>query len=96
MIHVQISDETFARLQRLAVPLVDSVDGVIVRLLASYEAKLQHSDAAGVDGIPMTATDKRQENASEAFVPIGNFRQPQSSNELIGLRTGPFRLRTRP
>lgn len=35
--HIQVSDETFARMQALAVPLVDTPDSIILRALVALE-----------------------------------------------------------
>lgn len=39
MIPIQVSDQNFERLQRIAVPLVDSIDTVVARLLDSFETR---------------------------------------------------------
>lgn len=52
MPQVDLSDSTFARLQRLAIPLVDNIDSVIGRLLDAYGelGSSQMTAAASHDG----------------------------------------------
>jgi hypothetical protein len=47
---VELSSQTFARLQTHAVPLVDNIETVITRLIDFYEARDGVPPAAGLDG----------------------------------------------
>lgn len=62
---VQVSERTFERLQRIAVPLVDSFDTVIVRLLDEHEGGRQNSARASLH-VATSGTGKQSEFSADS------------------------------
>jgi hypothetical protein len=51
-----ISEENFKRLQRLAVPLVDTLDSALTRILDSYENEFRNSETSPLVPAPKATT----------------------------------------
>ncbi len=63
MLSIEIPDSLFARLQKLAVPLVDTPVTVIERLLSGYESQAAQAGASGVK--PEQQEGRRPQPGSE-------------------------------
>jgi hypothetical protein len=106
---VQLSDPTFARLQQLAVPLVDTIESVIVSLLDYRDRGLADVKTDG-NGAPVLADDIEDADQLpqkefrvpllEAMYELGGLARPQQATELVGkkvalrLRPGDHKLRS--
>lgn len=66
MMSVQVSEKTFERLQRIAVPLVDSFDTVIARLLDEYEGSEQKYSAGADLHVVKRESAKQAEFSADA------------------------------
>ena len=81
MVHkrVEVTDQTFKRLQDLAEPLVDSVEDVIVRLLDSHvlpkEGGVYSSGFLGTDSRSLTHPPTKSVIPSKARESLAGFRK---------------------
>ncbi len=106
---VHLSDATFARLQHIAVPLVDTIESVIVGLLDKRDQSLAVVKTNGSDK-PILAEDNQGEDLLpqkefrdpllEAMYELGGTASAQQATELVGLkvaarlRSGDHKLRS--
>ena len=56
--HIELPENTFAKLQKLAVPLVDTTISVIDRLIEFYETRKHHDDEHEGSSDPAPTTDE--------------------------------------
>ena len=73
MIKLEINESTFQRLQRWAIPLVDSPESVVIRVLDAAERDLARRKAAAIP--PESASENPVEGASGPFSPSVSRRE---------------------
>lgn len=96
---VQLSDATFARLQQCAVPLVDTIESVIVSLL-DYRDQGRTVGKAGSNGTAIRAEDIEDADQLpqrafrvpllEAMYELGGVAKPHQATELVGKKVAPL------
>ena len=95
---VQLSDATFGRLQRLAVPLVDTLESVVVRLADYWD----DGHLTGQPGVRIPPTPDAPEEADqlpqkafrvpliEALYELGGRAKSHQATELVGTKVAPL------
>jgi hypothetical protein len=96
--HVQLTDATFGRLQRLAVPLVDTLESVVVKLADYWD----DGHAAGKSDVRSPPTADEPEDADqlpqkafripliEALYELGGRAKSHQATELVGRKVAPL------
>lgn len=96
---VQLSDATFVRLQQRAVPLVDTIESVIVSLL-DYRDQVRTVGKANGNDTPIRAEDIEDADQLpqrafrvpllEAMYELGGVAKPHQATELVGKKVAPL------
>ena len=106
--NVQLTDATFGRLQRLAVPLVDTLESVIVRLADFWDGGHNHADSADTqpqmeqpkDDAKQLPQKAYREPLIEAMYELGGRANSRQATELVGKKVasllGPADRKVRP